>query len=67
MKLLDRIRKRRKQAHWVIFNALTKDEFGECSVCGAEVEPDVSFYPNAIYPDYCPECGARMTYQEAVD
>lgn len=67
MKLIEKLRRKRKQAHWVVFNALQPLEFAECSVCGAEVEPDISYYPHAIYPEYCPECGARMMYQEAVD
>lgn len=62
MKLADWIRKKKqKQAHWVGFNFLGEYEFAECSLCGAEAEPDLSYFPHALYPLTCPKCGAIMT------
>lgn len=57
---------KRKQAHWNVFNTFELLEFAECSRCGAEVEPDFTYFPHTIYPLRCPCCGAEMTHSEAV-
>lgn len=63
MKIADLFR--RKKAHWNVFNEYTEYEFGECSKCGCEVEPDFSYYPIEVYPVRCPKCRREMTHEEA--
>ena len=64
MKITD-IFRRKKKAHWVVFNLFDVLEFAECSICGCEVEPDLTYFPHSIYPTICPGCGAKMTHSEA--
>jgi DNA-directed RNA polymerase subunit RPC12/RpoP len=48
-------------AKLIIFNIGTKLEFGECSACGAAIEPETSStHPMNYYPDECPECRSKF-------
>jgi len=63
LKLFDKLR---RKAQWNVYNMFDLYEFAECSNCGAEVEPDFSLFPEIIYPERCPDCGAKMVDTVAV-
>lgn len=52
----------------VIFNSGTDLEFGECQVCGYEINPPKHDYGwRYVYPTKCPNCKAAVHAVKAED